>query len=174
MMILIICNSFVHCARRHGTEICHARISHKSKRRWKRVLPDKHLRFPHGPTNTTNSLRLALAAKLSLRNLMAAMYVTLFLIILFLFFPLFQLLYFHFLFLFVCFRSFSFFFVSFHFMELMFEQHMTCVSCKFQFCWMCLSEYTGVHFNDIVNYPNCYMKQYCILLSFNFAFISSF
>lgn len=38
--------------------------------------------------------------------------------------------------------------------------HMTCVSCKHQFCWMCLTEYTGMHFNDQVNFPNCYMKQY--------------
>lgn len=38
--------------------------------------------------------------------------------------------------------------------------HMTCVSCKFQFCWMCLSEYTGMHFNDNINFPNCYMRQY--------------
>eukprot|EP00026_Physarum_polycephalum_P004306 Phypoly_transcript_04324.p1 GENE.Phypoly_transcript_04324~~Phypoly_transcript_04324.p1 ORF type:complete len:473 (+),score=85.85 Phypoly_transcript_04324:456-1874(+) len=38
--------------------------------------------------------------------------------------------------------------------------HMTCVNCKYQFCWMCLSEYTGMHFNDNINFPNCYMKQY--------------
>lgn len=39
---------------------------------------------------------------------------------------------------------------------------MTCVNCKFQFCWMCLAEYTAMHFNDSVNYPDCYMRQYCI------------
>jgi hypothetical protein len=41
--------------------------------------------------------------------------------------------------------------------------HMTCgnISCKHQFCWLCLGDYdNGTHFNDFENNPNCYDKQF--------------
>jgi hypothetical protein len=38
--------------------------------------------------------------------------------------------------------------------------HMTCMSCKYEFCWICLSEYVSGHYNDKEIFPNCYMKQY--------------
>jgi len=37
--------------------------------------------------------------------------------------------------------------------------HMTCIACKHQFCWLCSAEYTYNHFNSD-DYPTCRGKQY--------------
>eukprot|EP01113_Clastostelium_recurvatum_P019021 TRINITY_DN2242_c0_g1_i4.p1 TRINITY_DN2242_c0_g1~~TRINITY_DN2242_c0_g1_i4.p1 ORF type:complete len:611 (+),score=200.91 TRINITY_DN2242_c0_g1_i4:90-1922(+) len=38
--------------------------------------------------------------------------------------------------------------------------HMTCVSCKGQFCWLCLAPYNSNHFNNQAEFPKCYEKQF--------------
>jgi len=44
--------------------------------------------------------------------------------------------------------------------------HMTCAHCDYQFCWLCLSEYTEHHF-AAYNFKGCPGMMYCIYNTYN-------
>lgn len=38
--------------------------------------------------------------------------------------------------------------------------HMTCATCREDWCWLCKAHCDPTHFNDLFNYPGCYGKMF--------------